>query len=130
MPEEKDIFYKNLCFKISSKFDYLEVLIDDINFSDQKTYIASVSVLLEYALAIYPRYVIINKLNSKFRIVPELYTFTQKNIIAPLKSNGVRKIIVLTDEGGQRYKDIEKEEPFIKAFASKAEVIKWISENP
>ncbi|MDD2303597.1 MAG: hypothetical protein PHP53_02785 [Prolixibacteraceae bacterium] len=130
MPEEKDIFYKNLCFKISSKFDYLEVLIDDINFSDQKTYIASVSVLLEYALAIYPRYVIINKLNSKFRIVPELYSFTQKNIIAPLKSNGVRKIIVLTDEGGQRYKDIEKEEPFIKAFASKAEVIKWISENP
>ncbi len=130
MPEEKDIFYKNLCFKISSKFDYLEVLIDDINFSDQKTYIASVSVLLEYALAIYPRYVIINKLNSKFRIVPELYPFTQKNIIAPLKSNGVRKIIVLTNEGGQRYKDIEKEEPFIKAFASKAEVIKWISENP
>ena len=130
MPEEKDIFYKNLCFKISSKFDYLEVLIDDINFSDQKTYIASVSVLLEYALAIYPRYVIINKLNSKFRIVPELYSFTQKNIIAPLKSNGVRKIIVLTDEGGQRYKNIEKEEPFIKAFASKAEVIKWISENP
>ena len=130
MPEEKDIFYKNLCFKISSKFDYLEVLIDDINFSDQKTYIASVSVLLEYALAIYPRYVIINKLNSKFRIVPELYSFTQKNIIAPLKSNGVRKIIVLTNEGGQRYKDIEKEEPFIKAFASKAEVIKWISENP
>ena len=130
MPEEKDISYKNLYFKISSKFDYLEVLIDDINFSDQKTYIASVSVLLEYALAIYPRYVIINKLNSKFRIVPELYSFTQKNIIAPLKSNGVRKIIVLTDEGGERYKDIEKEEPFIKAFASKAEVIKWISENP
>ena len=130
MPEEKDISYKNLYFKISSKFDYLEVLIDDINFSDQKTYIASVSVFLEYALAIYPRYVIINKLNSKFRIVPELYSFTQKNIIAPLKSNGVRKIIVLTDEGGQRYKDIEKEESFIKAFRSKAEVTKWISENP
>ena len=130
MPEEKDISYKNLYLKISSKFDYLEVLIDDINFSDQKTYIASVSVFLEYALAIYPRYVIINKLNSKFRIVPELYSFTQKNIIAPLKSNGVRKIIVLADEGGERYKDIEKAEPFIKAFRSKAEVIKWISENP
>jgi len=129
MPEDKDISYKNLFFKINSKFDYLEVLIDDINFSDQKTYIASVSVFLEYALAIYPRYVIINKLNSKFRIVPELYSFTQKNIIAPLKSNGVRKIIVLTDEGGQRYEDIEKEEPFIKAFRLKAEGIKWISEN-
>jgi len=130
MPEEKDISYKNLYLKISSKFDYLEVLIDVINFSDQKTYIASVSVFLEYALATYPRYVIINKLNSKFRIAPELYSFTQKNIIAPLKSNGVRKIIVLADEGGQRYKDIEKAEPFIKAFRSKAEVIKWISENP
>ncbi len=80
MPEEKDISYKNLYFKISSKFDYLEVLIDDINFSDQKTYIASVSVILEYALAAYPRYIIINKLNSKFRIIPELYSFTQKNI--------------------------------------------------
>ena len=130
MPEEKDISFKNLYFKISSKFDYLEVLIDDINFSDQKTYIASVSVILEYALAVYPTYVIINKLNSKFRIIPELYSFTQKNIIAPLKSNGVRKIIVLTNEGVQRYEDIEKTEPFIKAFQSKAEVIKWISENP
>ena len=130
MPEEKDIFFKNLYFKISSKFDYLEVLIDDINFSDQKTYIASVSVILEYALAVYPRYVIINKLNSKFRIIPELYPFTQRNIIAPLKSNGVRKIIVLTNEGGQRYEEIGKAEPFIKAFQSKAEVIKWISENP
>ena len=130
MPEEKDISFKNLYFKISSKFDYLEVLIDDINFSDQKTYIASVSVILEYALVAYPRYVIINRLNSKFRIIPELYSFTQKNIIAPLKSNGVRKIIVLTNEGVQRYEDIEKTEPFIKAFQSKAEVIKWISENP
>ena len=130
MPEEKDISFKNLYFKISSKFDYLEVLIDDINFSDQRTYIASVSVILEYALVAYPRYVIINRLNSKFRIIPELYSFTQRNIIAPLKSNGVRKIIVLTNEGGQRYEDIEKTEPFIKAFQSKAEVIKWISENP
>lgn len=130
MPEEKDISYKNLYFKISSKFDYLEVLIDEINFSDQKTYITSVSVFLEYALAVSPRYVIINKLNSKFRIVPELYSFTQKNIITPLKSNGVRKIICLTSEYEQRYKDIEKAEPFIKTFRTKTEAIKWISENP
>ena len=130
MPEEKDIFYKNLCLKICSKFDYLDVLIDDVNFSDPKSYIASVSIFLEYALAVCPRYIIVNKLNSKFRIIPELYSFTQKNIITPLKSNGVRKIIIMTSDDEQRYKDIEKAEPFIKTFRTKAEAIKWISENP
>ncbi len=130
MPEEKDITYKNLRFKICSEFEYLEVLIDDINFSDQKSYITSVSIFLEYALAIYPQYIIVNRLNSKFRIKPELYLFTKKNIIAPLKSNGIRKIIILSSDDEQRYKDIEITEPFIKPFRSKAEAIKWITENP
>ena len=131
MPEEKDITYKNLCFKINSEFDYLEVLIDDINFSDQKNYIASVSILLECALAIYPRYIILNKLSSHFKIIPELYSFTIKNIIDPLKYNGVRKIICLAseEEYQNHYRKIEILEPFIKGLTSKAEAIKWISEN-
>ena len=130
MPKEKDITYKNLHFKICFEFKYLEVLIDDINFSDQKSYIASVSIFLEYALAVYPRYIIVNRLNSKFRIKPELYSFTHKNIIAPLKSNGIRKIIILSSDDEQRYKEIEVREPFIKPFRSKADAIKWITENP
>jgi len=132
MPEEKDITYKNLQFKICSEFDYLEVIIDDINFSDSKSYISSVSVLLEFALAVYPRYLILNRLNSKFKIIPELYSFTRKNIIAPLKLSGVRKIICLAceNEYEQRYENIEIIESFIKAIPSKAEAIKWISENP
>ena len=89
MPEEKDISFKNLYFKISSKFDYLEVLIDDINFSDQKTYIASVSVILEYALAVYPRYVIINKLNSKFRINSRIISvYSKKHNCSPKIKRG------------------------------------------
>jgi len=132
MPEEKDITYKNLSFKINSEFEYLEVLIDDINFSDQKSYIASVSILLEYASVIYPRYLILNKLNSKFRIIPDLYSFTRKNILDPLKSNGVKKIICLSTETEYQdhLKNIEIIEPFLKAFPSKAEAIKWITENP
>lgn len=132
MPEEKDITYKNLHFKINSEFEYLEILIDDINFSDQKSYIHSVSILLEFALAINPRYLILNKLNSKFKIKPELYPFTSKNILDPLKSNGVKRVIcIATEEELQNhYKKIEIEEPFIKALPSKAEVIKWIIENP
>jgi hypothetical protein len=132
MPEEKDITYKNLSFKINPEFEHLEVLIDDINFSDQKSYIQSVSILLEYALAVSPRYLIINKLNSKFRIKPELYSFTSNNILNPLKSNGVKKIIcIVTEEELQNhYKKIEIMEPFIKAFPSKTEAIKWITKNP
>ncbi len=131
MPEEKDITYKNLYFKLNSEFDYLEVLIDDINFSNQKSYIASVSILLEYALAVYPRYLILNKLNSKFRIIPELYSFTNKNIINPLKSSGIRKIICLAseEEYQNHYKQIEILEPFIKGFTSKNDIIRWISED-
>ena len=131
MPEEKDITYKNLSFKINPEFDYLEVLIDDINFSNQKSYIASVSILLEYALAVYPRYLILNKLNSKFKIVPELYSFTNKNIINPLKSSGIRKIICLAseEEYQSHYKQIEILEPFIKGFTSKVDIVRWISED-
>jgi hypothetical protein len=132
MPQEKDITYKSLSFKINSEFNYLEVLIDEINFSDQESYIHSVSILLEFALATNPHYLILNKLNSKFKIKPELYSFTGKNILNPLKSNGVKKIIcIATEEELQNhYKKIEIEEPFIKALPSKAEVIKWIIENP
>lgn len=132
MPQEKDITYNNLSFRINSEFEYLEVLIDDINFSDQKSYIHSVSNLLEFALDVNTRYLILNVLNSKFRIKPELYSFTSKNILDPLKSNGVKKIICIAteEEFETHYKKIELIEPFIKALPSKAEAIKWITENP
>jgi len=131
MPEEKDITFKNLCFKIDSEFDYLEVIIDDVNFSNQETYITSVSVMLEYALSLHPEYIIINKLDSRCEIKPELYSFTNKNIIAPLRSDGLKKIICLVtkDEYERRYKDIEIMEPFIKGITSKTDAIKWIVEN-
>lgn len=131
MPEELDITYKNLCFKVNSEYNYLEVVIDDINFSDQESYIASVSVMLEYALSVIPYFIIINKFNSQFKISPVLYSFTTKNIIDPLKSSGVRKIICLAseEEYQNHYKDIEIMEPFIKGMTSKAEAIKWIGEN-
>ncbi|MBV5334953.1 MAG: hypothetical protein JZU49_04025 [Sulfuricurvum sp.] len=131
MPEELDITYKNLCFKINSEHNYLEVVIDDINFSDQESYIASVSVMLEYALSVSPYFIILNKLNSQFKISPVLYSFTTKNIIDPLRSSGVRKIICLAseEEYQNHYKDIEIMEPFIKGMTSKAEAIKWIREN-
>jgi hypothetical protein len=131
MPEELDITYKNLCFKINSEFNYLEVIIDDINFSDQESYIASVSVMLEYALSVRPYFIILNKLNSQFKISPILYSFTSKNVIDPLKSSGVRKIICMAseEEYQNHYKDIEIMEPFIKGMTSKAEAIKWIGEN-
>lgn len=131
MPEEKDITYKNLSLKINSEFNYLEILIDDTNFSNQETYIASVSAMLEYVLSIHPKYLILNKLDSKFEIKPELYSFTRKNIIAPLKFDGLKKIICLVtqEEYKKRYKAIEIMEPFIKGITSKSEAIKWISED-
>lgn len=131
MTEEKDFIFKNLFFKINFKHNYLEVLIDDINFSDQERYIASVSVMLEYALSVRPNFILLNKLNSQFKISPVLYSFTSKNILDPLKSSGVRKIICLAseEEYQNHYKDVEVMEPFIKGMTSKAEAIKWIGEN-
>lgn len=131
MPEQKDITYKNLCFKINPEFDYLEILVDDVNFSDQKSYIASVSILLEFALTVHPRYIFLNKLESEFKIIPELYQFTSKNIIEPLKTDGVRRIICLASENEcqTHYSKIERIEPFIKGFSSREEAILWISGN-
>jgi len=132
MSETETIAYKNLCLRLNFQFDYLEILIDDINFSNQETYIASVSAMLEYALTRHPKYIILNKLDSKFEVKPELYSFTRKNIIDPLKSDGLKKIICLVkeEEYERRYKAIEIVEPLIKALPSKAEAIKWIVENP
>jgi len=131
MSEEKDFTFKNLFFKFNFKHNYLEVLIDDLNFSNQESYIDSVSAMLEYALSVRPDFIILNKLNSQFQIAPVLYSFTSKNIIDPLKSSGVRKIICLAsdDEYQNHYKDIEIMEPFINGMTSKADAIKWIGEN-
>jgi len=54
MPQEIDIFYKNLHLKLNTELESLEILIDDQNFSNQETYITSVSILLECALTIHP----------------------------------------------------------------------------
>jgi len=129
MPQEIDIFYKNLHLKLNTELESLEILIDDQNFSNQETYITSVSILLECALTIHPQYIIVNKLNSKFEIILGLYSFTQKNIIAPLKSDGIRKMIFLIkEEDLERYKKLEIMEPFIKGLMSKEDAIKWITE--
>lgn len=131
MPEEKDITYKNLYFKFHSGYQYLEILIDDQNFSDMKTYVTSISVLLEYALTVRPRYILVNKLETDFEVGKELYQFTKKNIFAPLIGEGVQKFICLVKAAAyhELYKDIERNEPFVKGFTSKQEAIQWIVEN-
>lgn len=131
MTEETEVSYKNLILKYNADLKYVEVLIDDKNFSDQKNYITSVSILLEFALTIHPKYIILNKLYSTFRIARELYAFTERNIIDPLKNDGIKKIICLaTDEEVQdHYRQVEIIEPFIKGFTSKEEAVLWMSEN-
>lgn len=131
MPEEKDITYKNLYFKFHPSYQYLEVLIDNKNFSDMKTYITSSSILLEYALTIRPKYVIVNKLETDFEVGEKLYQFTRKNIFAPLIGEGVKHFICLVKAEAYQalYRNIEKNEPFVKSFTSKQMAIQWIIEN-
>jgi hypothetical protein len=131
MLEETEVLYKNLKIKLHTTPNYLEVLIDDTNFSDQKNYITSVSILLELALTIHPQYIILNKLHSTFKIARELYAFTERSIIDPLKNDGVKKIICLAmaDEVINHYRQVELIEPFIKGFSSKEEALIWMTEN-
>lgn len=131
MSEETEVLYKNLKIKLHTTPNYLEVLIDDTNFSDQKNYITSVSILLEFALTIHPQYIILNKLHSTFKIARELYAFTERSIIDPLKNDGVKKIICLAmaDEVVNHYQQVELIEPFIKGFSSKEEALIWMTEN-
>lgn len=131
MTEELEIFYKNLRFKVDEQLSYLEAIIDDINFSNQESYISSASLILEFVLIIHPQYLILNREKHKFTITSRLFPFTTKNIIAPLKLDGVRKVICIgsDDEYQNRYSEIEKIEPFVKWANSKQSAIDWIKSN-
>ena len=131
MSEESEIVYKNLIFKINKELNYVEVVIDEVNFSIQESYIPAVSFMLEFALTIHPKYIIFNREKHKFTIASKLFPFTSNNIISPLKLDGVKKIITIgtVDEYQRRYREIEKIEPFIKWAETKQSAIEWIKKN-
>jgi hypothetical protein len=131
MPEEKDITYKNLFFKFHPTHRYLEILIDDKNFSDVKGYITSISIVLEFVLTIRPKFVIANKLETDFRLGEELFPFTRNQIFAPMKAEGVNKFICVMrpDHYDDRFRNIEANIPFVQGFTSKADALQWIAEN-
>lgn len=131
MSSDSEIEYKNLTFNYNEQFSYLELVIDEINFSNQENYISSVSQLLEFALTIHPRFIILNRENHKFTIASKLFTFTANNIIHPLKLDSIKNIICIgsKEEYEARYKEIEKIEPFIKWAESKQAAVEWIKNN-
>jgi len=116
MSGESEIVYKNLTLRINEELNYLEVIIDNLNFSNQENYISSVSRMLEFALQLHPRYIILNREDNKFIIASRLFPFTTKSIINPLKHDSIKKIICIgsEEEFELRYREIEKTEPFIK----------------
>lgn len=131
MSEDSVFEYKGLTLLVNREFNYLEVVIDEKNFSNQEKYISSVSRMLEFALDIHPRFIIINREKHKFTITSKLFPFTSNNIINPLKIDNVKKIICIgTEEEYQiRYKEIEELEPFIKWVNSKQAAIEWIKQT-
>lgn len=125
---EIEISYKDLIFKLNKEINYLEVVIDEYNFSPQKNYISSVSLILEYALTVHPRYLILNREKYPFKVASQLFSFTSNNIISPLKLDSIKKILCIgtEEEYKNRYVEIEKIEPFIKWVDSKASALEWI----
>lgn len=131
MSEEIEIFYKNLIFKQDEQVNYLELEIDEVNFSSQESYISSVSIMLEYALSVHPKYIILNREKHPFLISDKLFAFTINNIISPLKLDSVKNIVCIgsEEEYHKRYFEIEKMEPFIKWVDSKYSALQWIKQN-
>lgn len=125
------IEYKKLKFQTNAMLDYLELLIDEENFYDESSYIESISIMLEFALYRKPKFLIINKLTSHFKLSKELFGFTMKTIYSPLKAAGVTKVIMLVDNQAYEgiYKNIEKIEPFMIAFKSIEEIENWITKK-
>jgi hypothetical protein len=87
--------------------------------------------MLEYALTIHPRYIILNRENYRFVVCNNLFPFTINNIIRPLKYDCVKRIICTgtEEEYRERYQEIEKKEPFIKWVGSKSLAVEWIKCN-
>lgn len=128
---EKNITYKNLNLKIHPKYHWIELLMDDQNFWDEKGFVTSISVILEFALFSRPDYIIVNRINFNGKVSPILFQFIKKHILHPLAAEGIRKLICLVDEQVflDYYKDIETTEPFLKGFISREDAIRWITED-
>lgn len=131
MSDDSVFVFKGLTLNVNHGLNYLEVVVDEKNFSNQEKYISSVSQLLEFALMIHPRFIILNRETHNFTIASKLFHFTANNILNPLKLDSVKKVICIgTDEEYQtRYKEIEELEPFIKWVNSKQAAIEWIKNN-
>ena len=128
---EEIIIYKGLEFQINKQLNYLELFVDDKNFIDSESYIIPISIMVEYAVYIRPEYLIINKLNSDFKLAKELFGFTINRIFQQLKDIGIKRVLMIVNEDSynNHYHNIEKIEPYMQGFKSKEDSEQWILER-
>jgi len=129
--EVVEIIYKGLKFRRDSTLNYLELIMEDKDFSDFSSYIYSTSLLVEYALHTMPDYIILNKLDANFTPFKELYGFTRQYIITPLKNENIKKVLVLTNEKPYNDKFVaeDDEEPYLLGFECLEDAKNWIKAN-
>lgn len=119
--------YKGLKFSINKNLNYLELSVDKQGFNKIGNCILSISIMVEYAIYIRPDYVVINnKLNANFKIPNKIIEFI-KQILQQLRSNGIKKIILLVNEDD--YIENIKIESFIMVFKNIMNFEHWLIEN-
>jgi hypothetical protein len=122
------IKYKDLKFRRNLQFNYLELIMDNENFSDKPNYVKSISNTVEYAISVHPDYLVMNKLETNFRLTEDLFEFTMKTLFSQLKESGIKRIVMLVDETlyNMHYTDIEKVDSYMVAFKTIEDMEGWI----
>ena len=125
------IKYKGLRYRQNKSLRYLEVIIDNDTLSNNENYVFAISNVAEFTIYIRPMYLVINLLNSSFRINKDLIGFTKNNILRPLHEYNVQKVIFLVDDSvyNENYFEIKEKDPLYTMFKNVDDMNKWITEN-
>lgn len=127
----KHIIYKDLNLMINEDLNTVELIIDDQKVNEDETYINFIILLVEYAEHNKHQFVLLNKLNSDFKLRKELFDFTKMNIFKRIENAGVKNFIMIVKETvyDKIYKNISNEIPFMKSFKSREDAYKWIEDK-
>ena len=126
------ISFRGLKLLVNEDINSVEYIADSSLVSDTD-YLGVFSLLSEFCMLFHPKFLIINKISSSFKIPSDLVGFSRDIFFEQLKAYGVQKLIMVVDIDSYNkiYKFIEGIDPFIIGFYSSIDACNWIKKyNP
>lgn len=133
MIQFEKIKFKSIDILVNNTFETIEIIFDNesLNQTEMEAYIHYMTILVEYSELFKPKYIILDKLNSNFKLTPVLFNFTKQIIFKQLRICRIKKLILVVNKElyEHYYKSINKKESFMIGFDNKEDVYEWIAKN-